>query len=307
MKARRLIIGMLIGNLAGLALCFLALGLTMLLVESAPGLVALLVYPSLLLVPVGMGFAAAWIWRPLSLRFGEIVLHSLFLTLLGLAAAAVIFREGVICLLIVLPLIFIGVLAGASIGRNRLDHRRDRLNLCVLPLLAIVVAVEPLLREDRESVVVDEIRINAPPARVWPHVLSFAAIPEQPSFWLFRLGLPYPVATTSAGDFIGADRNCIFSGDAVFKEKVVSFVPERDLTFDIIESPPDPELVGHLTPKRGQFLLRDNGDGTTTLIGSTWYTLHVRPLWYFDWWTHYIFRAVHLRVMRHVQRLAEAR
>ena len=180
------------------------------------------------------------------------------------------------------------------------------MNLCVLPLLAIVVAVEPLLREDRESVVVDEIRINAPPSRVWPHVLSFAPIQEQPAFWLFRLGLPYPVATTSAGDFIGADRNCIFSGNAVFKEKVVSFVPERDLTFDIIESPPDPELVGHLTPKRGQFLLRDNGDGTTTLIGSTWYTLHVRPLWYFDLWTHYIFSAVHLRVMHHVQRLAEA-
>jgi hypothetical protein len=56
---------------------------------------------------------------------------------------------------------------------------------------------------------------------------------------------------------------------------------------------------------RGQFELQDNGDGTTTLTGRTWYSLHVRPAWYFDWWTHDIFRAVHLRVMRHIKHLAE--
>ena len=46
-------------------------------------------------------------------------------------------------------------------------------------------------------------------------------------------------------------------------------------------------------------------DGTTTLIGRTWYTLQVRPAFYFDWWTHDIFRAVHLRVMKHIQQLSE--
>jgi hypothetical protein len=296
---------MLAGNLAGVTMSFAAAGVSWLLGHSAPLLVPAIVYPSLLLIPVSMGFTAAWVWRPLELRMSEVVLHSLSLTLVSLTGAWALFGEGAICLLIALPLLYLGVLAGAAIGRNRFRHS-DRMNLCVFPLLAIAIAVEPLLREDRESIVVDEVRINAPPAKVWPHVLSFAAIPEQPGFWLFKLGLPYPVSTTSAGNFVGADRQCIFSGNAVFKEKVSAFVPLQNLTFDIIESPPDPELVGHLTPNRGQFLLRDNGDGTTTLIGSTWYTLHVRPLWYFDWWTHHIFRAVHLRVMHHVQRLAEA-
>jgi hypothetical protein len=173
-------------------------------------------------------------------------------------------------------------------------------------MLVLTILIEPLLRSDREGVIVDELRINAPPAAVWPHVLAFSGITAPADYWLFKLGLPYPVATTSAGSFVGADRQCIFSGDAVFKEKVIEINPAQVLTFDIIESPPDPELIGHLTPKRGQFLLRDNGDGSTTLIGSTWYTLHVRPLWYFDWWTEQVFRAVHLRVMRHVQQLAES-
>src|SRR3954465_15044861 len=137
------------------------------------------------------------------------------------------------------------------------------------------------------------------------HLTAFPHIPARPKFWLFRLGLPYPVATTTAGAFVDADRRCIFSGNAVFKERVVELVPQEKLTFDIIESPADPELVGHLTPHRGRFVLRSNSDGTTTLIGSTWYTLHVRPTWYFDLWTEHIFRAVHLRVMEDIRRRAE--
>ncbi len=86
---------------------------------------------------------------------------------------------------------------------------------------------------------------------------------------------------------------------------MIELVPLEKLTFEIVESPRDPELVGHLTAHRGQFLLRGNADGTTTLAGSTWYTLHVRPLWYFDLWTHHIFRAVHLRVMEDIRRRAE--
>ena len=87
------------------------------------------------------------------------------------------------------------------------------------------------------------------------------------------------MTTTVAGDFVNADRRCIFSHDAVFKERVVELVPGENLTFDIVDAPKDPELVGHLTFHRGQFILRDNVDGTTTLVGSTWYTLHVRPIW----------------------------
>ena len=73
----------------------------------------------------------------------------------------------------------------------------------------------------------------------------------------------------------------------------------------MVELPNDPELIGHLTPKRGRFELRANGDGTTTLVGTTWYGLHVHPRWYFDAWTRHIFRAVHLRVMADVKRRAE--
>jgi uncharacterized protein YndB with AHSA1/START domain len=302
---KRLLLGMLAGNAAG----GLALGLATLLAYGFDYLVAggaaIIVYPSILLLPFTIGFVAAWVWRPLELRTGQTLLHSLSCTVVGCAAAAVVLREGVICLLMASPILYLGIIVGALTGRAFFQGFDGRLNLCAAPLLILAVAGEPALRGQHTGLVTDEIRIAAPPAKVWPHVLAFPKIEEQPGYWLFRLGLPYPMETTNGGNFVGAERACIFSGGAVFQEKVAELEPGKLLTFDIVAAPPDPELLGHLDAHRGQFELRDNGDGTTTLIGRTWYTLHVRPAPYFDWWTHDIFRAVHLRVMRHVQRLAE--
>ena len=304
MRALRLLLGMLGGYAAGGLACLLAYGLTRLV--GTPDRQGLVIYPSLFLVPFAVGVAAAWIWRPLELRIGMTLLYSFICTVGGLAAATVVFHEGLICILIASPILYLGITAGALAGRGWFRKTRDRLNLCLAPLLLFAVAAEPALRGGHTGVVTDEIRIAAPPSRVWPHVLAFSAIREQPGYWLFRLGLPYPMETTNSGNFVGADRACIFSGGVIFKEKVAELVPGKLLTFDIVETPPDPELLGHLDAHRGQFELRDNGDGTTTLIGRTWYTLHVRPAPYFDWWTHDIFRAVHLRVMRHIQQLAES-
>lgn len=261
--------------------------------------------PSFFLVTICGGIAASFFWRKLNPGYAQIVFATLVMTLLALGASAIAFGEGIICLLIVSPLFFLSLLTGALFGRVWFRKRGGPVQWCLLPVLAIATTGEPLTRSDRTSVVVDEIRIAAPPSKVWPQLTSFPDIPTAPEYWLFRLGLPYPMSTTSSGDFVGADRQCIFSGNMVFEEKVVRCVPDADLTFDITKLPQHPELIGHITPSRGQFLLKDNGDGTTTLVGSSWYTLHVRPLWYFDWWTQQIFRAVHLRVMNDIRERAE--
>jgi hypothetical protein len=305
MKAGRLFLGMLAGNVLGAAICGIAVGIGRLFAASPSAVIAAAAYPSLLLVPFAIGLGAGWVWRPLNLRRVETVLHSLLCTVIGLAGAWTFFGVGTICLVIVSPLLFVGVLAGATVGRLWPSGRNGTRNLCLAPLAILVVAAEPMVSSPRSGVVVDEVRIAAPPSRVWPHVLAFSEIPDPPDYWLFKLGLPYPTSTTNGGDFVGAARACKFSGGLVFEEMIAEFEPERLLTFDITKAPADPELLGHLDTQRGQFELRDNHDGTTTLIGRSWYALHVRPAWYFDWWTQDICRAVHLRVMEHVKRLAE--
>jgi hypothetical protein len=262
--------------------------------------------PSFFLMPLLGGIVASYLWRRLEPTMGAIATNTLWMTLLALIGAALLFSEGIICLLIVSPFFYGMVLVGAMLGRILFKVNPTRLHVSIMPLLAIALLVEPFIRTDQVSVVTDEVIIHASSSKIWPQITSFPEIPSTADFWLFKLGLPYPVATTSAGDFVKAERSCIFSHGAVFKETVSELEPFKKLTFDIYESPADPELIGHLTPHRGQFVLNDNGDGTTTLIGSTWYTLHVRPLWYFDWWTHHIFRAVHLRVMEDIRRRAES-
>lgn len=64
--------------------------------------------------------------------------------------------------------------------------------------------------------------------------------------------------------------------------------------------------MGHIDILRGQFILKDNGDGTTTLIGNSWYKLYVFPVWYYDIWEKSITRNVHWRVMEHIKQLSEA-
>jgi hypothetical protein len=302
MRAWRLFFGMLAGNAMGALACLTAAGLGVLAKEH----VGFVLYPSLIAIPFAVGLTSAWVWRPLDLGIGLVLLHTLSGAALGLGAAAVFFREGWVCLIIAAPILYVGSVAGALTGRVWFRKSKDTLNLCLAPLFVFAIAVEPSLRGTHTGVATDEIRIAAPPAKVWPHVLAFPEIQDAPEYWLFRVGLPYPVETTNGGNFVGADRACRFSGGAVFKEKVAQLEPGKLLTFDIVEMPPDPELMGHLTAQRGQFELRDNGDGTTTLIGRTWYSLHVRPAAYFDWWTHDVFSAVHLRVMNHIKRLAES-
>ena len=211
--------------------------------------------PSLFFVAMTAGFVASIIWRPLRLTMGQSALHSLSSTLLAMGGATIAFHEGIICILMAAPIYYFLFAAGAEIGRRWL-RRDSNLRLTLVPLLFLLAAAEFYLRPADSGTVVDELTIAAPPGKVWSHVQAFSGIAEPPSFWLFRIGLPYPVSTTNAGNFVGAERACEFSGGAIFKEKVAEFVENERLTFDIVESPPDPELIGHLDAHRGQFLLQ---------------------------------------------------
>jgi uncharacterized protein YndB with AHSA1/START domain len=264
-----------------------------------------LMVPSFVLLPFLVGLIAAWFYRNLNRSVGITFLDALWVSLVGVGIAAIVLREGAVCLVIAFPALYLLILTGLFIGRIWFKWNYTRLQLSIFPLLLFLTATDAFYSSPQLAMVRDEILIQAPPDKVWPHVLAFPEIPDRPAYWIFRLGLPYPTQTTNGGNFVGADRQCMFSDGIVIKERVAEIVPNEKLTFDIIEQPAHPEAYGHITLHRGRFELRDNKNGTTTLIGSSWYTLHVRPAWYFDLWTRDMTRAVHLRVMRHVRRLAE--
>lgn len=293
--------GVLAANLTAAGL----IGLTLLLSKSSSSAGGILVSSDFVLVPFVMGLVSAFFWKSVKLTTMEYFLYSLVNSAFGLVSGGVAMGEGVICLLIVSPLLITFVFLGALTGRWLFHFSSNRLNLSLIPLALVLLTADVLSPHHYENAVTDTVLIHAPPAQVWSHLAAVPLIPDPPKFWLFRLGLPYPTHATVTGQGVGATRQCIFSRNCVFQEKIVTWNPGHQLTFDVTSQPRDPEILGHARVKRGQFLLRDNHDGTTTLIGTSWYELYVYPAGYYDLWASAIARQVHLRVMDHIKTVSE--
>ena len=280
------------------------MGLSTWLVNLSPDYNGVLIGSMFIVIPLLMGFISAYCWKDLNFGLGYFFLNSLLLTALALVVSFAFMREGVVCLVIVSPVLLAFVFTGVVVGRA-LFQRMTRLKVSLIPLLLAALVIDATSPHHHANQVTTRLHIRARPAQVWKHVVAFEPIQSKPRFWLFRLGLPHPERTMAEGPFVGARRRCIFSGNLVFEERIVALEPGRRLTFDITGQPNHPEILGHATLRRGQMALQDNGDGTTTLVGTSWYSLHVYPAWYYDLWAVHIGRNVHGSVLHHIKRLAE--
>ncbi|WP_421938983.1 hypothetical protein [Pedobacter sp.] len=264
-----------------------------------------LVFSEFIILPILMGIISSWFWRNLNLTSGQRVGYSMLNGALAILLSFVFLGEGMICLIIVSPLIFAFVITGVFIGKVMFKKQNTKLNVSLISMLLLIFITDAVSEHDHENMVGDKILINAPVDKIWKHVVAFDKIKQGNQYWLFKIGMPSPMQTTVTGYHLGAGRKCIFSNGYVFDEKIVAFDVNHNLTFDIVNQPLDPEIMGHIDIKRGQFILKDNGNGTTTLIGNSWYKLHVFPVWYYDIWAENITRNVHLRVMKHIKILSE--
>lgn len=263
------------------------------------------IFSSFIIVPMVMGLVSAWFWHPLKLKTSAYIGWSAINASFAIVLSFVFLREGVICLLIVSPLIFAFVVAGALVGRGVYRRKNNTLNSTVFGILFVIMMADTFSAHENVAMISDTLIVNAPIEKVWPYVVEYEPINLEEKYWLFKVGMPSPVQSTVDGYEAGAGRKCIFSNGYVFDEKMTVYKPNEELTFDIISQPHDPEIMGHIDILRGQFILKDNGDGTTTLIGNSWYKLYVFPRWYFNIWSESITRNVHLRVMEHIKILSE--
>jgi hypothetical protein len=242
----------------------------------------------------------------------------LAITFLGGACLLLAF-EGLICIAMAYPLaLVLGVLGAGSVhllSSSRPGRPSSIAGLLLIPLAAglePVTAPPPVVHEVRSSV-----EIAASPDVVWRHVVSFAPLAE-PTAWLFRLGVAYPIEATIAGEGVGAVRYCVFSTGA-FVEPITRWEPGRRLSFDVVASPRPlvelspygaiaaPHLDGFLRSRRGEFRLVPRPDGGTRLEGSTWYELRMAPEGYWQLYADGIIGRIHTRVLEHIKAEAERR
>ena len=300
-KAKQTILGILISNLFGITV----IGLTKYLFEPNSNAQGIFIFSEFIVLPMLMGIIAAWFWRGLGFSGWKLFLYNLYNVSLAIALSYLFMGEGVICLVIVSPLLLLFLYIGTLMGRAMFDKDNQTLNVSIITVLLVVFVMDSLATHQYENEVSDTITINAAVNKVWPNVVAFKRIEQKPTFWLFQIGLPSPMETIVDGYYKGAGRKCIFSNGYTFGERISTFEPGHDLVFDITDQPRDPEIMNHLDLIRGEFVLKDNGNGTTTLTGNSWYKLYVFPAWYYDLWTQSIVRNVHVRVMEHIKELSE--
>lgn len=274
--------------------------------QTTGGSSEIIIFSQFVIVPFVMGIVSAFFWRKCELSSRQLISHSIFSGTIVIALAMFFLGEGYICLIIVSPLLLTFVVAGAFAGRAMFRKNNSSLNLSVFAALLLIFVTDSLSEHHYQNMVSDELIINAPPDKIWKNVVAYDPIKEESKYWLFKVGMPGPVESTVTGYHLGAGRKCIFSNGYVFDEKIVTYDVNRNLTFDVTHQPRDPEIMGHIDILRGQFILKDNGNGTTTLVGNSWYKLYVFPTWYYDIWAKNITRNVHLRVMEHIKQLSEA-
>jgi hypothetical protein len=213
------------------------------------------------------------------------------------------------------PLAFWEALIGCWIAHGLLATARHS---PVSTMLSIMLVFPALIGTESLQIaptsvrsVTSDIRIDAPPQTVWPHVISFAEIPP-PKEWIFRAGIAYPQRARIDGVGVGAVRHCIFS-TGEFVEPITAWEEPSRLAFDVSEQPDPltelspfqnlraPHLRGYFESKQGEFqLIRTTEDGTL-LRGTTWYAQKFEPNLYWNFWSDFMIHRIHMRVLRHIK------
>jgi hypothetical protein len=256
--------------------------------------------------------------RPQS--FGACMIVATLASVLVGFAILIMAMEGAICLLMVAPIGFFLTFLGALVG-YAIQSRPWRVRDNPMILLLIVLALPALTAAEAASPaapplleVCSTVDIDAPPQRVWQQVITFPDLPE-PDEWLFRAGVACPLRAEIHGRGPGAVRHCIFSTGA-FVEPIEVWDEPHLLRFAVTEQPEPmrewspfdihpPHLDHYLVSHRGQFRLIALPDGRTRLEGTTWYSNRMWPAAYWQLWSDAIIHRIHLRVLRHIKRLAE--
>jgi hypothetical protein len=267
-------------------------------------------------MPFVVGFFAATVNGLRAPRpVGSSIAAALLATVFGMTATFLFALEGFICLLFLLPLAVPVALTGGLVGHcvqaNLMSRPLWWRSTALLALLPLVMGAESRFSRPATVFAVSTVvEIDAPPQRVWPHVIAFGEI-APPDDWFFHAGAAYPIRARIDGTGVGAVRYCEFS-TGPFVEPITVWDAPRRLAFAVTHNPPPlrewspydihpPHLENFLRSHRGQFELIALPGGRTRLVGTTWYEHGMGPEAYWRLWTDWVIHKIHRRVLEHVR------
>jgi len=241
---------------------------------------------------------------------------ALFIFCFGLLAFA---WEGIICLIMAFPVgmlfTYLGFLVGHLLSKTTINKKTPTIIVLLMLSVPALMAFEKKLNkaEDLRSVRTS-IEINASAETVWKNVIEFPQL-DEPTEFIFKTGIAYPINATIKGQGVGAVRHCNFTTGS-FVEPITVWNQPNLLRFSVEEQPATMKeislydihpthLHGYWVSKQGQFKLTTLPNGHTLLEGTTWYVNKIKPDFYWTTWSDYIVHKIHNRVLEHIKKQSE--
>src|ERR1700744_3012412 len=115
------------------------------------------IFSEFIITPVLMGIISVWFWRNPKLSGGELIGRSFLNGCISILLASIFLGEGVICLIIVSPLLFVSIIIGAYIGRAMFSRDNNTLNISIIGLMLVVFVADSMSEHHYENMVSDSI------------------------------------------------------------------------------------------------------------------------------------------------------
>jgi hypothetical protein len=276
-------------------------------------------------LPIAIGFVTVFsierkqpqpVWTWLLLPWVSVVI--------GEAATAAAFWEGLICIVMFTPIAMVassvGGLAAGLISRRVKSRRTGNVSVvCVMFLPLLMSGFEQRFLGQRDLRNVETlVDIQATPAAVWKNIERVPRIDPaelQPS-WSHAIGFPNPVEATLSREGVGGVRHASFERSVLFIETVDAWEPERRLGFSIraqTDQIPPTTLDEHVTVGgkffdvlHGEYTLESLPGGGTRLHLVSRHRVSTDFNWYAHLWTDAVMSDLQRRILFVVKNRSEA-
>lgn len=274
--------------------------------------IAMVLISGACLLSAGIGSLMTVLVDPRAERpFGQHLGYAMLALLITAILTVVLFTEGIVCLIMAVPILEPGLAIGiviASVTLHWWQNRYGAFIVVALPLLVLPLEVR-MDWPDYQGHVSTEVIIAAAPDVVWANTVEIPAIdpatlPFAPSHNLMFFPRPIDARLDRHGP--GATRFLTWSKGIHFREHITEWDQNRRLgwTFGFDPDSIPVEIDRHLRPDaeaskllRGEYVLEPLPDGRTRLVLTTYYEVSLPWNGYGRFWANRLLGDFHTAVL----------
>jgi prepilin signal peptidase PulO-like enzyme (type II secretory pathway) len=269
------------------------------------------------MTPFLAGFTTGWFAnRRADLSMGQTAGLVVAAGALGCAALLALALEGLMCIILIIPLgaamAFLGGALGRALARLGQDPTTPFASVAALPLIFMIEAAVPPQLTINAS---EHVDIAASPAAVWAVVTADRPIAAPPGI-VGQAGLAYAIGSHLEGEGVGSMGVGYFStGEA--RAEVTVWQPHRELALRVLSQPPAmeemspyrrvhaPHVEGYFITQGSRWTLQPLPNGQTRLTLSAAHELRIDPVPYWGPIARWAIAQNMQRVLGDIEREAE--